>query len=60
MVKCAIYIKLESIGYTLAINIEITYVYIVASRYLVRMLSLSKRKLKWYFIARKTYIYSKN
>ena len=60
MVKCVIYIKLESIGDILTINIEIPYVYIVARRYLVRMLSLGKRKLKYYFIARKTYIYSKN
>ena len=47
MVKCAIYIKLESIlGDILTINIVITYVYIVARRYLVRMLSISKQFTK--------------
>ena len=51
MAKCAIYIKLESIlGDILTINIEITYVYIVASGYLVRMLSLSKQFIKTIFI----------
>ena len=49
MDKCAIYINLESIlGDILTINIVITYLSGVASGYLVRMLSLSKKNIKSY------------